>query len=482
MSTLPVWAGYVEGVNAAHRSDYETARREYLTAALDGNPKAQNNLGQLYLKGLGGPVDLKQAFRWFSIAAAAGQVNAQTTLADMYETGKAGTVDYSRALYWYHRAAVSGFFIAQLSFASMLEAGRGINVDHVAALAWYILATRERPSGSNEHYLEEFNLASQARDALSARLDSAAVETAKNLAGQWFPGHSIEEIRYPRITGGEGTSADRETIVLRREGGTYVLPTVINGRITLDFTLDSGAADVSIPADVAMTLMRTKTLTSGDFLGQQTYQLADGSNLPSQQVRIRSLRIGDIEMKDIVASIVPPNGSLLLGQSFLGRLPSWTIDNRQPALIVEETTTAAKSLQQAEQYSEDVIPTVRPAKISDYQLQQWAMSANPKAKGTLRVRASILNTTNDSLPYPLLRVTLSDQSGRRIAEREFDPSEYLGTPRPSLLAARKQAEADFGIPDPGNDAAKFAIEICIWGDNTQLICASDSKVGSAAPR
>jgi clan AA aspartic protease (TIGR02281 family) len=334
MSTSPVRAGYEEGVKAARRSDYETARREYLTAALDGHSIAQNNLGQLYLKGLGGPIDLEQALRWFAVAAAAGQVNAQTSLADMYETGKAGTVDYSRALYWYHRAAVSGFFIAQFSFASMLEAGRGVKVDPVGALAWYILSARNRPGASNEYYLEEFTKASQSRDALSARLDSTAVTAARNLADQWSPGHTVEELRYPQMTGVEGTSADRETIVLRREGGTYVLPTSINGRLTLDFTLDSGAADVCIPADVAATLMRTRTLTAVDFLGRQTYILADGSSLPSQQVRIRSLRIGDVEIRNVVASIVPPNGSLLLGQSFLGRLPSWTIDNRQPALIV----------------------------------------------------------------------------------------------------------------------------------------------------
>ena len=34
------------------------------------------------------------------------------------------------------------------------------------------------------------------------------------------------------------------------EGGTYVVPVLINDAITLDFVVDSGAADVSIPADV----------------------------------------------------------------------------------------------------------------------------------------------------------------------------------------------------------------------------------------
>lgn len=336
VSMSHAWAGYAEGVVAARAGDYETARREYLAAAMDGNALAQNNLGLLYSHGLGGAVNYQEAFRWFSIAAAAGQVNAQTSLADMYETGKAGAVDYSQALYWYHRAAVSGFFIAQLSLASMLEAGRGVKADPIAALVWYILATRDRPNNSSDYYLQEFTEASQARDALSARLDASSNTTARDLATAWLPGRDIGEAQHERVPGsvGETSAANHETIILRREGGTFVLPAEINGRITLDFILDSGAADVSIPSDVAMTLMRTKTLTREDFLGQQIYELADGSRLPSQRVRIRSLRVGDIELKNVTANIVPPNGGLLLGQSFLSRLPSWSINNRQPALIV----------------------------------------------------------------------------------------------------------------------------------------------------
>jgi hypothetical protein len=45
--------------------------------------------------------------------------------------------------------------------------------------------------------------------------------------------------------------------------------------------VDSGASDMSIPADIVSTLIRTKTITDQDFLGQQTHILADGpvSNL-----------------------------------------------------------------------------------------------------------------------------------------------------------------------------------------------------------
>jgi hypothetical protein len=75
------------------------------------------------------------------------------------------------------------------------------------------------------------------------------------------------------------------------QGGTFVVPVIINNAITLSFVVDSGAADVSIPADVVSTLMRTGTLNVADFYGKQTYVLADGSKVPSQTFRIRSLKV-----------------------------------------------------------------------------------------------------------------------------------------------------------------------------------------------
>jgi predicted aspartyl protease len=57
---------------------------------------------------------------------------------------------------------------------------------------------------------------------------------------------------------------------LKKEGGTFVVPVQINGAITLDFTVDSGAADVSVPADVFSTLARTGTIRNSDIIGEET--------------------------------------------------------------------------------------------------------------------------------------------------------------------------------------------------------------------
>jgi clan AA aspartic protease (TIGR02281 family) len=124
-------------------------------------------------------------------------------------------------------------------------------------------------------------------------------------------------------------------IPLHFENGAFSVPVVINDKLTLNFLLDSGAADVSIPEDVVSTLKRTGTLSAADFLGERTYELADGSKLPSQIFHIKSLKVGDKTIENVVGSIAPVKGKLLLGQSFLRRFNSWSIDNQRHVLVLE---------------------------------------------------------------------------------------------------------------------------------------------------
>ena len=123
-------------------------------------------------------------------------------------------------------------------------------------------------------------------------------------------------------------------VALEEEGGTFLVPVTLNGQLTLKFVLDSGASDVSLPADVVMTPMRTGSLGADDFLGNETYKLADGSTAPSQTFNIRDLRVGDRTLHNVRARIAPVEGTLLLGQSFLSRFESWSIDNRRRALVL----------------------------------------------------------------------------------------------------------------------------------------------------
>ena len=130
------------------------------------------------------------------------------------------------------------------------------------------------------------------------------------------------------------TATDKALIRMEKEGGVYVVPVRFNDMITLNAIVDSGASDVSIPADIVRTLMRTRTITDRDFLGTQTYILADGSKVPSQQIRIRSLKVGDKTIENVMAGISSMNAEILLGQSFLSRFKSWSVDNESHVLIL----------------------------------------------------------------------------------------------------------------------------------------------------
>jgi clan AA aspartic protease (TIGR02281 family) len=139
-------------------------------------------------------------------------------------------------------------------------------------------------------------------------------------------------------------AAYSESIPLVREHGTLQVPVVVNGKISLNFTIDSGASDVSIPTNVFYSLISAGTVSPQDYLDKRIYKLADGSTEYSQRFRIRSLRVGSLELRDVIASVVPSAGSLLLGQSFLSRLKSWSIDNERQALLITESATSQSPL------------------------------------------------------------------------------------------------------------------------------------------
>jgi hypothetical protein len=166
---------------------------------------------------------------------------------------------------------------------------------------------------------------------------STTPPTARGLGGplQPTPGVTPGVQSGPPSQAAPQAQAQANEVALRLRGNTFYVPVTINNSIQLDFLIDSGASDVTIPADVAGTLMRTGTLASGDLLGRENYQLADGSTLHSTTFRIRSLKVGDRTLHDVVGSIAPVQGSLLLGQSFLRHFRSWSIDNNRRVLRLE---------------------------------------------------------------------------------------------------------------------------------------------------
>jgi clan AA aspartic protease (TIGR02281 family) len=137
------------------------------------------------------------------------------------------------------------------------------------------------------------------------------------------------------VEGGYGNSPLETRIPLVRMSGGLIAPVVINNALKLNFIVDSGASDVSIPADVFGSLVRANTVTQADITGNRNYKNADGEVFQSKTFLIRSLKIGNIEAPNVQAKVSPSNAPPLLGQSFLKRFKSWSIDNSTQELILE---------------------------------------------------------------------------------------------------------------------------------------------------
>jgi uncharacterized protein/predicted aspartyl protease len=138
----------------------------------------------------------------------------------------------------------------------------------------------------------------------------------------------------PNVGSTQGEEVPRQAVAMERAGETYMVPVRINGAITLPFTVDSGASDVQIPADVALTLARAGTIAPSDFIGGRTYTLANGETIKSTRFILREMQVGDQIIRNVTASMGPVKGDLLLGQSFLSRFTSWTLDNERHALVL----------------------------------------------------------------------------------------------------------------------------------------------------
>lgn len=268
-----VAAGPLEDAFVAYdRGDYATALRLYQQLADKGSATAQLNLGIMYASGQGVPQNYTEAVKWYGLAANQGLAGAQYNLALMYTNGQGVPQNYVLAYKLFSLSAAQGF----------TEAVKG-------------------------------------RDFITARMTPAEVDEARKLVPA--PAKPAKaEIK----------------ISMRPVGGIHVVPVRINDAITLNFAVDSGAAHVSIPANVVSRLVEAGTLDDADFIGERRYRLADGSTTVLKTFRIRSLKVGDAEVENVTGSVTPEQGVPLLGQSFLRHFRSWSIDNATHELLLNE--------------------------------------------------------------------------------------------------------------------------------------------------
>jgi hypothetical protein len=113
-----------------------------------------------------------------------------------------------------------------------------------------------------------------------------------------------------------------------------------------------------------------------------------------------------------------------------------------------------------------------------YDVRQLGASADSEGAGVITVRASIKNGAPQPQPLPMLRVTLQDRFGNRIAARDVQPKSYLpgSIPPSSFLSAGQRIDAEMGFADPGTDAVGFEIDACLPARGGGVACANDATL------
>lgn len=89
---------------AYDRADYKSALRVWMTAAEAGDADAQNNVGEIYERGLGGTPNFEAAVIWYQKAADQGYARALFNLGTLYEQGEGVPKDRLKALNLYRKA------------------------------------------------------------------------------------------------------------------------------------------------------------------------------------------------------------------------------------------------------------------------------------------------------------------------------------------------------------------------------------------
>jgi clan AA aspartic protease (TIGR02281 family) len=118
--------------------------------------------------------------------------------------------------------------------------------------------------------------------------------------------------------------------------GTFRVAGIVNSTYRVAFVLDTGASAVSISAALFRLLYNNGTLTDDDLIDVVRFKTANGV-IEGLTFRLRSIQVGTKIVYNVVGSVSreTPNSGMLLGQSFLRKFRSWTVDNTTHKLVID---------------------------------------------------------------------------------------------------------------------------------------------------
>ena len=119
------------------------AVESYRKAAEQGDAKAQYNLGNCYMSGIGVVKKYELGVEWFRKAAEQGFAEAQCDLGTCYESGCGVAKDTELAVECYRKAAEKGHATAQLRLGFCFRCGTGVAKNHELAVEWFRKAAEQ---------------------------------------------------------------------------------------------------------------------------------------------------------------------------------------------------------------------------------------------------------------------------------------------------------------------------------------------------
>ena len=134
--------GIQQNLSEANRW-FESAMPALRTLAEDGNPVAQNNLGDMYYEGHAVPRDVNEAVKWYRASAEQNYPAAQNNLGYMYGSGEGVEKSYAEALKWYRKAADQNYALAEAALGYCCRAGWGVEQNDADAVQWYRKAAEQ---------------------------------------------------------------------------------------------------------------------------------------------------------------------------------------------------------------------------------------------------------------------------------------------------------------------------------------------------
>ena len=113
---------------------------------------------------------------------------------------------------------------------------------------------------------------------------------------------------------------------MEKAGGVYLVPIKVNG-LDLKFIFDTGASSICLSSAEALVMLRQGQITQEDFVGQQQFQDATGGISVGTIIRLHTVEIGGIVLRNVEANVVDNiQAPLLLGQTALSKFGKVTID------------------------------------------------------------------------------------------------------------------------------------------------------------